>query len=168
MDTDPCGDIFHVLFQPKPEVAIIANVPAIQMEEVAPVATSEATLLAPEELQAKSHRPEVGSTEKTDTDRKRERRLKKKHKRMKVAERKQRERVAEKLRPGLGNKYSKKALEKRLKEREEGEAVDKSLQSSSRFFAKLQEQVKEQVKSAKDTRMLGSSRHRTSVQQYKL
>ena len=79
--------------QPKPEVTIVANVPAIQMEEVAPVTASDATLLAPEELQAKSHRPEVGSTEKTETDRKRERRLKKKHKRLKISEKKQREKV---------------------------------------------------------------------------
>ena len=58
--------------QPKLEVSIMANVPAIQMEEVAPVATSDATLLAPEELKAKSHRPDLGVSEKTATDRKKD------------------------------------------------------------------------------------------------
>lgn len=153
---------------PKPEVSIVANVPAIQMEEVAPVATSEATLLAPEELQAKSRRPDLGDTEKTETDRKRERRLKKQRKRLKTAEKKQREKISLKLRPGLGNKYSKKALDKRMKEREESEAVDKSLKSSSRFFAKLQEQVKEQVMSEKGAGRADWNKQRTSAQQYKL
>ena len=147
---------------------IVANVPAIQMEEVAPVASSEATLLAPEELKAKSRRPEVGATEKTVTDRKRERRLKKKQKRLKVAERKQREKVVGKLKPILGNKYSRKALEKKMKARNESEKVESSLRSSSKFFAKLQEQVKEQVKEVKKTGKTGSSVKRTSAQQFKL
>ena len=105
------------------------------------MSTSDATLLAPEELHAKPRRPEQGATEKTDTDRKRERRLKKKQKRLKQAEKKQREKVLSKVRAGLGNKYSRKALEKKMKEREESEAVDKSLRSSSKFFARLQEEV---------------------------
>lgn len=162
------GAFFVVSMQPKPEVEIVTNVPAIQMEEVAPVATSDANLLAPEELQAKSKRPEVGTTEKTTTDRKRERRLKKKKKRLQIAEKKQRDKIVSKLRPGLGNKYSKKALEKKMKLKEEREEVDKSLRSSSRFFARLQEEVKEQVKTAKAAGKSGGERKRTTAQQYKL
>lgn len=146
----------------------MANVPAVQMEEVAPVSTSDATLLAPEELKAKSRRPEVGPTEKTTTDQKRERRLKKKQKRLKAAERRKREKVVAKMKPGLGNKYSRKALEKKMRDREESERVDSSLRSSSKFFAKLQEQVKEQVKEVKKSERTSSARKRTSAQQFKL
>ena len=137
------------------------------MEEVAPVAASDAALLAPEEIQVKSKVPEVGTTEKTDTNRKRERRLKKKQKRLRVAERKKRDKLVAKLRPGLGNKYTKKSFTKKLKEREEEDRVDKSLKSSSQFFARLQEQVREQVKDVKAEESRSRTRNSRS-QQYKL
>ena len=94
LDLHGCKCNLCPTFQPKPEVTIVSNVPAIEMEEVAPVTASDATLLAPEEIQAKSRRPDVGVTEKTSTDRKRERRLKKKQKRLKNSEKKQREKVS--------------------------------------------------------------------------
>ena len=137
------------------------------MEEVAPLAMSDATRLAPEELQEKSHKPEIGATEKSDTNRKQERRLKKRRKRLQIAEKKQREKVLAKLRPGLGNKFTRKSLEKKLKDREHDELVDKSLKSSSSFFAKLQEEVKEQVKSVRKGENSRKSRT-SSGQQFKL
>ncbi len=138
------------------------------MEEVAPTSVSDAARLAPEELQTKSRRPEVGETERTDTDRKHDRRLKKRRKRIQIAENTRREKVIAKIKPGLGNKYAKKALDKKLKDKEQEEMVDKSLKSSSRFFAKLQEQVKEQVKSARQGHAPASKRTSTSAHQYKL
>ena len=102
-------------------------------------------------------------SEKTTTDRKRERRLKKSHKRRRLSE----QRLVKKLRPGLGNKYSRRSLVKQLKDRGREEVVDRTLKSSSRFFARLQEEVQEQVKAGKATR--GSGKGNTySGQQYKL
>ena len=138
------------------------------MEEVAPVATSDAAMLAPEEIQVKSKMPEIGATEKTETNRKRERRLKKKQKRVRFAEKRHRDKLVAKLKPGLGNKYTKKSFAKKLREREEEERVDTSLKSSSQFFARLQEQVREQVKGARAEESRTRKDRTTKSQQYKL
>lgn len=63
---------------PEPEIKIINNLPSISAEEAIPITVSEGTLLAPEEVVARPKRPVKGDTEKDETDRKRERRLKKK------------------------------------------------------------------------------------------
>lgn len=49
----------------------------------------------------------IGKAERTSSDKKRERRQKKIRQRERQREREKRERDVEKLRPGLGNKYSK-------------------------------------------------------------
>jgi len=58
-----------------------------------------------------------GASEKTSSDKLRERQRKKKERRLKRREKDKRQQQVEKLNPGLGNKYSKdKALEKLEKE----------------------------------------------------
>uniref|UniRef100_A0A3Q0R9R2 U3 small nucleolar ribonucleoprotein protein MPP10 n=1 Tax=Amphilophus citrinellus TaxID=61819 RepID=A0A3Q0R9R2_AMPCI len=151
---------FH--FTPKPpipEVKVVSNLPSITMEEVAPISTSDATLLAPEEVKEKNKAGDLlGTTEKTSTDKKRERRHKKKVKRLKIKEKEKRQKLKEANKTGENKKPSKAEVTETLKKVTKGgkatilkdEGKDKALRSSQAFFSQLQDQVKSQIKSAKD------------------
>ncbi|XP_052795799.1 U3 small nucleolar ribonucleoprotein protein MPP10-like [Mya arenaria] len=155
---DALSNFHYTPKQAAPEVQIITNQPSIAMEEVAPVAVSDAKLLAPEEVKDKVQGEMKGASERTKTDRERERQRKKKEKRMKRREREQRERLIEKLNPGLGNKYSR---DKALKDLEKDSKTQNSrvtllkddrkqktgLTSSKSFFSQLQDEVKAGVRS---------------------
>ncbi|MGH0140002.1 UNVERIFIED_CONTAM: hypothetical protein FKN15_021682 [Acipenser sinensis] len=144
---------------PAPEVKIVSNMPSITMEEVAPVSVSSAALLAPEEIKVKNKAGDIkGDAEKTATDKKRERRKKKILKRLKQREREKRQKLREKRNEGKNLKYTKKEAAENLKKlakdgkttllKDEGK--DKALRSSQAFFSELQDQVKRQLKGAKN------------------
>ncbi|XP_061203538.1 U3 small nucleolar ribonucleoprotein protein MPP10 isoform X2 [Neopsephotus bourkii] len=169
---------FH--FTPKPpvpEVKIVSNLPAVSMEEVAPVAVSDAALLAPEEIKEKNKAGDVKTdAEKTPTDKKRERRKKKLRKRMKQREKEKRQKLLEKMKPEQGTKLSKKAAAAALKRlTKEGkvsllkdEGKDKVLKSSQAFFSQLQDQVKMQIKDASKLKKKQKKQTATSVHKLKL
>uniref|UniRef100_U3KDG5 U3 small nucleolar ribonucleoprotein protein MPP10 n=2 Tax=Ficedula albicollis TaxID=59894 RepID=U3KDG5_FICAL len=169
---------FH--FTPKPpvpEVKIVSNLPAISMEEVAPVAVSDAALLAPEEIKKKNKAGDVKTdAEKTPTDKKRELRRKKLRKRMRRREKEKREKLLEKMKPEQGTKLSKKAAAAKLKRlTKEGKASllkdegkDKALKSSQAFFSQLQDQVRMQIKDATKLKKKQKKEKAISVQKLKL
>ncbi|KAM9825239.1 U3 small nucleolar ribonucleoprotein MPP10 [Syngnathus typhle] len=150
---------FH--FTPKPsvpEVKVVSNLPSITIEEVAPVTASDATLLAPEEIKEKNKAGDIlGATEKTSTDKKRERRLKKKVKHFKIKEKEKKQKLKEASKASENKKPSKEQAKEDLKKLTKGgkatilkdEGRDKALRSSQAFFSQLQDQVKSQIKSAK-------------------
>lgn len=91
---------FHFTAKPvAAEARIISNIPAIEMEEVAPLATSKANLLAPEEVRGRSVGDEIGSSEKTISDKKRERRKKKLQ--QKLTQKRTDQRIEEKAKLGI-------------------------------------------------------------------
>ncbi|NXO31257.1 MPP10 protein, partial [Cisticola juncidis] len=169
---------FH--FTPKPpvpEVKIVSNLPAISMEEVAPVAVSDAALLAPEEIKEKNKAGDVKTdAEKTPTDKKRELRRKKLRKRMRRREKEKRQKLLEKMKPEQGTKLSKKAAAAKLKRlTKEGKASllkdegkDKALKSSQAFFSQLQDQVRMQIKDASKLKKKEKKEKTISVHKLKL
>lgn len=90
----------------------------------------------------------MDQAEKTETDRKRERREKKAKKSSIRKNRELKEKEMEKLNPGLGNKDSNAKVLKKLEEAEKQGKVstikgkkDKSVKSSTAFFSSLQDEV---------------------------
>ncbi|KAM3927600.1 U3 small nucleolar ribonucleoprotein MPP10 [Leptodactylus fuscus] len=169
---------FH--FTPKPvvpEIKVVSNLPAINMEEVAPVGVSEAALLAPEEIKEKNKAGDIKTNaEKTTTDKKRERRKKKAIKKIKIKEREKRQKLAEKMRAEKGKKQTKQDAEASLKKlTKDGKATvlkdegkDKALKSSQAFFSQLQDQVKLQIKGAKTAQKKPKKNNELSAQKLKL
>ncbi|KAM4630110.1 LOW QUALITY PROTEIN: U3 small nucleolar ribonucleoprotein MPP10 [Polymixia lowei] len=169
---------FH--FTPKPpipEVKVVSNMPSIAMEEVAPVSASDATLLAPEEIKEKNKAGDVlGDSEKTSTDKKRERRKKKTVKRLKIKEKERRQKLKEDNKVGENKKASKAEMAENLKKLTKGgkatilkdEGKDKALRSSQAFFTQLQDQVKSQIKGAKDQLSKKKKHKEVSVSKLKL
>lgn len=147
----------HLHYTPKQksaELKIIRNIASINIEEVAPIATSNAALLAPAEVVDKKKGELMKDNEKSITDRKRERRAKKAKKKAEVKEKEKRENLVEKLKPGLGNKHSKEKALKKLEEADKSGKVinlnkkekDLSVKTSKSFFTSLQEEVKTHTK----------------------
>ena len=147
----------HLHFTPKQksaEVKIVRNIPSIAMEEVAPVASTNAVLLAPEEVVDKKKGELMDDKEKTKTDRKREKRDKKAKLKAKIKEKERKEKLVAKINPGLGNKYSKEKALRQLEEAEKQGTVininkkekDHSTKNSKVFFSSLQEEVKTHVR----------------------
>ncbi|OUC40302.1 Mpp10 protein, partial [Trichinella nativa] len=69
---------------PVPELKVVDNMPSVVMEEVAPIAVADSTLLAPEELKEKAVHLPIAPEEMTRTDRNRARRKLKRMKRLRA------------------------------------------------------------------------------------
>ena len=169
---------FHFIPKPPvPEIKVVSNLPAVTMEEVAPVSVSDAALLAPEEVKEKNKAGDIKTAaEKTATDKKRERRKKKYQKHLKIKEKEKRRRLLEKNNPDQAGRYTKAVASEKLKQLTKtgkasllkNEGKDKALKSSQAFFSKLQDQVKMQISNAKKTEKKKKKNQDISVHKLKL
>ncbi|XP_033318422.1 U3 small nucleolar ribonucleoprotein protein MPP10 [Bombus bifarius] len=158
----------------KPEIRIINNMPAITMEEVAPVGISDAALLAPEEIKAKPRGDVIGKSERTKTDMKRDRRHKKMRQRARQQAMEQKEKLNA-LKPSVANKYKKEKATELVKKLSKDrniikmdESSFKAPKSSTAFFNQLQDEVKSHIKAKTDTDSRKKQKHVLSAMKLKL
>ncbi|XP_065566235.1 U3 small nucleolar ribonucleoprotein protein MPP10-like isoform X2 [Artemia franciscana] len=143
MKLDALGNYHYTPKLPTPKVKILTTTPALAVDEVVPISVSDQALLAPEEIKEKPRGEVKGQTERTITDKKRERRMKKSLQHDKRLRKEDRERENK----DSNNKTA--ALEKLVKSHKEGkistlkeiDKIENSLKSSRAFFAKLQDEV---------------------------
>ena len=163
-------------YTPKPfkyEPIVIKNVPAVSVEEVIPTAMSTSTRLAPEEIAAPS-RAVVSEIERTQEDRKRQRRHKKRTMSRKMVLRAQK--IVNKTKPGMGNSYSKRKLLEALTEAkhmqgdreqlihdERARRRDKSFKSSRTFFSKLEKEAKNDIERKSDKKRVKNKLSATAI-----
>lgn len=139
------------------EVKVVKNAPTLTMEEAAPIAMSDANLLAPQEVVDRKRGDQIGVSERTDTDKKRERRKKKHHQslRAKAAQDTRASNEANSSSKKV-TKAGKERLLKELKKKNGLVQVDptasgagKAIRSSSKFFDQLQSEVHTSIASFK-------------------
>ncbi|EDW57639.1 U3 small nucleolar ribonucleoprotein protein MPP10 [Drosophila virilis] len=138
---------FH--FTPKPvapEAKIVTNTPAVQMEEVAPLAVSDVKLLAPEEVYRGPKHTPLGKTERTRTDKNRERRKKKQKQRAINTTIEQREQQRAKAGKAPTQRETNSKLLKTITKSRNVHKITMSndqgaLKSSKAFFNKLQDKT---------------------------
>ncbi|EJW83149.1 hypothetical protein WUBG_05941 [Wuchereria bancrofti] len=123
-----------------PEVRILNNMPSLQKEEVGPLASTDAVLLAPEEIHKHISGPIKADDEKTKTDRSRLHRKKKKWQHIKQF-RKQEAELAD-----MKNEIS--AKKPKLASQYDNKRGNMKLTSTS-FFQRLQTKAAEEVKGKK-------------------
>lgn len=147
---------------PEAEVKIINNLPAITVEEVTPDTVSDMKLLAPEEVfSTRGKKVLQAPGERSATDRKRARRLKKKKQSVKQTMLEQKAKLkqvgkANKAEIELLKTAAKKGSKKGAAEANGGTFDKKALSSSTKFFERLQES-KETGKVVKRKKALAKS-----------
>ncbi|KAK3869913.1 hypothetical protein Pcinc_024808 [Petrolisthes cinctipes] len=155
---DALANFHYTPSVPKTEVKIRSNLPAITLEEATPDTATSATLLAPQEVKEPTKGELVGATERTDTNRKRERRIKKtiQKKRAKEQEKRLSEKVKRASKTGkLGQLDKQTTLQVVQKAVKAGhvkmleEGAGKGVQSSQSFFKTLQNQKQNQNQTGK-------------------
>nr|CAG4649497.1 EOG090X09DZ [Scapholeberis mucronata]SVE93737.1 EOG090X09DZ [Scapholeberis mucronata] len=164
---DALCNFYYTPRMPAPDIKIVSNMPSITMEEIAPVAVSDANLLAPQEVQDPVRGVLKGSTEKEKTDRLRERRKKKVAQRVRHKERERTEKAVDKANPGPGNKHAKaRVLQNLEKAEKEGtvslikESRSNAPKSSTAFFKQLQDDVAASVDAVKKSKLKNSQKNK--------
>ncbi|KAG6798434.1 U3 small nucleolar ribonucleoprotein MPP10 [Apis mellifera caucasica] len=171
---DALSNFHYTPKQVQPEIKIISNMPAINMEEVAPIGMSDAALLAPEEIKAKPRGDLIGKAERTKTDMKRERRRKKMRQRARQQAIEKKEKLNA-IKPGIAKKYKKEKtteLAKKLSKNRNiirmDESSFKAPKTSTAFFTQLQDEVKSHIKAKINTDTKKKQKNVLSAKKLKL
>jgi len=164
----------YVPNQKTAELKIVNNMASISMEEVAPVGTSNAALLAPAEVVDIRKGELMTEGDKTKTDRKRERRHKKILVKAKLSEkaRREKEKISLQKESVMSKKSAMKGIEnsekrgdlKTVKESDKNSA----LKSSTAFFNVLQDEVTSNIKGVTSNKKKRKDDKRVSLAALKL